>query len=547
MAITAATALAVAGCSSAGNSDVENLEVSPDGAYNPQDRDKLEKGGTLTLAIDEVSPQQNYFQADRTAYTNTIWRFYNPQVLLMNGTGEISPNPAYITEIKDEVKDGKTVVTYTINDKAKFNDGTPIDWSTFEHTWKYNNGSNKDLKPAGTDGYELIESVTRGDSDKQAVVTYEQEYPWWQDTFIYLLPNQVNTPELFNEGYINNLRPEWGAGPYKVDTADFKGGTVSFVPNEKWWGNEPLLDKVTFRQMEDQASINAFRAGEIDATGVASKERLASIDGMEDIEIRTSLRPFNALMTLNSEAPNLGEPEVREAIMRGVDREQLAAIRYNGLGYSEDLPGSFIMFQNQDGYEDVFSKVIQFDPEKSKELLDSAGWSEGADGIREKDGEKLTFRYILIGNDEYSKATAGALQKMLRGIGVDLKIEERPSTDFSKITSKRDFDIFLMGFTSTSPSGPAGFAQIYRSDSELNLSGTGNDELDKKIAELAKLPTQEEQIKRSNELEEEAFQEFGILPFANGPVMQATKPKLANFGAQFFAIIPVEDIGWMKE
>lgn len=416
----------------------EELEVSLDGAYNEQDRESLAKGGELTLAITEISEQQNPFQADGTLYTNHVWQYYNPQITLFNGKGEFEPNNDYLTEITDEVVDGKTVVTYTIRDEAQYNDGTPIDWKSFEHTWKFNNGENEELNVSSTDGYELIESVEQGENEKQAVVTFKQEYAWWQGLFGFLLPTQVDSAEVYNEGYINELHPEWGAGPYKVDNVDFNTGTVSFVPNENWWGDEPLLDRVTFRQMESQASINAFKAGEIDATGVASKDRLASVEDMDGIEIRTAMRPSNILITLNSESPHLGDLKVREAIMTGIDRAQLATIRFNGIGYEEELPGSFTLFQTQDGYEDIFGELVQFDVEKAKSLLDEAGWTDGGNGVREKDGETLTLNYVLLGDDPNSRASASAMQKMMRDIGVDMQIQERP-LDFSKVITERSF------------------------------------------------------------------------------------------------------------
>jgi peptide/nickel transport system substrate-binding protein len=525
----------------------EELEVSLDGAYNEQDRESLAKGGELTLAITEISEQQNPFQADRTLYTNHVWQYYNPQITLFNGKGEFEPNNDYLTEVTDEVVDGKTVVTYTIRDEAQYNDGTPIDWKSFEHTWKFNNGENEELNGASTDGYELIESVEQGENEKQAVVTFKQEYAWWQGMFGFLLPTQVDSAEVYNEGYINELHPEWGAGPYKVDNVDFNTGTVSFVPNENWWGDEPLLDRVTFRQMESQASINAFKAGEVDATGVASKDRLAAVEDMDGIEIRTAMDPSNIFIALNSESPHLGDIKVREAIMTGIDRAQLATIRFNGIGYEEELPGSFTLYQTQEGYEDIFGELVQFDVEKAKSLLDEAGWTEGSNGVREKDGETLTLNYVLLGDDPNSRASASATQKMMRDIGVDLQIQERPSSDFSKVITERSFDVFPMGFSSTDPFGVAYFGQMYMSDSELNRSGTGTEELDAKILELQQIGDGDEQIARANELEKEALGTYGIMPFANGPDMVAVAdPKLANYGAYSFATVGVEDIGYME-
>lgn len=520
------------------NKSGDQLDIKPAGDYNPMERDQIKDGGELTLAITEIAEQQNVFHANMNLYTRTLWTKYNPQLSLYDGDGTYHPNPDYLTDVKDETKDGKTVVTYTINPQAVYNDGTPIDWTAYENTWKFNNGTNPDVQVNSTDGYELIESVTRGADDKQAVVTFKQAYPWWEGLFDSLVPPQVKNADTFMNGYLKKVHPEWGAGPFKVENVDFETGTATFVRNEKWWGEPAKLDKITYRQMEDQASLNAFRAGEIDATGVGSRDRLATAKEMGDaIDIRTALNPATYLLTINATAPGLGDPKVREAIMTGIDREQLAAIRFQGLGYTEDLPGSFNLYQTQEGYEDNFGELVKYDPEKAKQLLKEAGYDES---------KPLSVRFVTLGDSPMVQATTTALQAMLRNIGVDVQVEERPSSDFSKVTSERDFDLFMSGFSSSDPFGVAYFGQIYASDSELNKSGTGSPEMDKKIEELQKLPTADEQIKRANELEKEALKEYGIMPYANGPAIVATKKGLANFGANSFAVLPVENIGWAK-
>ena len=516
----------------------DKLEVKAAGDYNPMERDQIQDGGELTLAITEIAEQQNVFHANMNLYTRTLWSKYNPQLSLFDGDGTYHPNPAYLTDVQDEVVDGKTVVTYTINPEAKYNDGTPIDWTAYENTFKFNNGTDPDVQVNSTDGYELIESVERGEDDKQAVVTFKQAYPWWEGLFDTLVPPQVKDADTFMNAYLKQVHPEWGAGPFKVESVDFETGTASFVPNENWWGEKPKLDKISYRQMEDQASLNAFRAGEIDATGVGSRDRLATAKEMgDDVDIRTALRPSTFLMTINATAPGLDDIRVREAIMRGIDREQLAAIRFQGLGYSEELPGSFTLFQTQDGYADNFGEVIQYDPEKAKELLQEAGYDEA---------NPLTVRYVTLGDSPMVQATTSALQAMLRNIGVDVQVEERPSSDFSKVTAERDFDLFMSSFSSSDPFGVAYFGQIYGSDSELNKSGTGSPEMDQKIEELQQISDPQEQIDRANELEKEALQEFGIMPYANGPEIVAVKKGLANFGANSFAVLPIENVGWAK-
>ena len=551
IALLSAAALTLSGCAGtkqqeASSDSAGGVHINLKGDYNSMERDQIKDGGELTLPIYEISEQSNSLHANSVMDTLTLWRWYNPQPVLFDGDGTWHLNPDYLTNVKDEEVDGKTVVTYDINPDAVFNDGTPIDWRAFETTWKVSNGENKDFSVSSTDGYELIESVTAGESDKQAVVTFKQPFAWWQALFNQFMHPAVSDPQTFNEGYLKNPHPEWGAGPFKVDTFDYNGGTVTFVPNEKWWGEKPKLDKVTYRRMELQAAINAFQSGEIDATVVSDKDRLAVAKSMKDVNIQGTLQPTHWVLTANSKAPNLADVKVREALFTGINRETLAQIRFNGLGYKENLPGSFVMFQNQKGYEDNFGSVVQYDQDKAKQLLDDAGWAVGSDGIREKDGEKLTLRYVTFGDDNQGKSMAAATQKMLKDIGVDLQISERPSADFSKVVANLDFDFLTSGITSYDPYGVMYFKYTYGSDSQVNKSGTGTPELDEQIAELEKLPTQEEQIQKANELEKEALKQYGIMPYANGPRLVASKKTLANYGAMAFAVVPKENIGWAK-
>ena len=550
VAVVAATGLLLSGCTSdkknANSGPAATVEIKPTGDYNPLERDQIKDGGELTLPILEVPEQSNSLHGNAIVDGTTLWRWYNPQMTLADGDGTWHPNPAYLTNVNAEEVDGKTVVTYDINPDAVFNDGTPIDWRVFETMWKFNNAENPDVVANSTDGYDQIESVTAGESDKQAVVTYKQTYPWWQALFDRVLHPSVADAQTFNEGYLKNPHPEWGAGPYKVDQFDYNSGTVSFVPNEKWWGEKPKLDKVTYRQMESQATINAYQAGEVDAVEITNKDHLAVAKTVKDTTLRGTLRPSNYLVTLNAKTPTLEDVKVREAVFTGINRETLAQVRFNGMDYTENLPGSFALFQNQKGYQDNFGDLVTYDQDKAKQLLDEAGWAESGDGIREKDGKKLTLRYVTFGDSQLTKSTAAAMQKMLKDIGVDLQVAERPSSDFSKVIAEREFDVLTSGFMSYDPYGVAYFKQVYASDSELNKSGTGTPEMDEKIAELQQLPTQEEQIKRANELEKEALQQYGIMPYVNGPQLYATKNGLANYGSYAFALVPKENIGWAK-
>ncbi|SDS33475.1 ABC transporter family substrate-binding protein [Microlunatus soli] len=560
----AALALALSACGSGGSSG-SGGDGNGDGAgqgstelladYNPQPRDKVKDGGTVTLPITEVSAQQNTFQADGSAYTNQLWTWYNPQMMFFSPEGEWSFNKDYLSDVKDEEKDGNTVITYTINPKAKWNDGSPITWETFKTTWETNNGKNSKYIASSTDGYSQIKSVTKGADDKQAVVTFDGPWAWWQGLFNLVLNPHVDNPDVYNKGYLNKMHPEWGAGPYTIDNVDFKTGIVNFKQNPKWWGDKGKLDKLTFKQMEDTASINAFKNGEIDQTGVATKDRLAQVKDMPDTTIHRATRLYVGVFELNADRPVLKDAKVRQAIMEGIDRQTVAKIRFNGLDYSEKPPGSLNLLPFQDGYKDSFTEAgYKYDKAAAGKMLDEAGWTKGSDGIREKDGKKLTFELPLTGDDPSIIAQGKAIVSMLKEIGVDMKIKQIASADFSNVFSGGDWDAFLLGFTQSDPFGVAYMCQLYCSSStSLNKSATADKADDAKIEALWKISDQKEQTEAGMKLEVEIMKKtWGIMPMWNGPSISVTKKGLANLtpepysGLDGFGIQPVQNFGWQK-
>lgn len=547
LAVAAALSLGLVACGGGtGGPDQPTAPLSAEGDYNAQPYDNIRDGGTYTSALGEINPQFLQFHGDGTNDTRLVWNWYNPLVITFTATGDPIYNPDYLVSATEETAGGNTRVTYTINPQAVYNDGTPIDWRSFENTWKVNNGEDPAYIVASTDGYDRITSVTRGADDKHAVITFDGLNLYWPGLFNHLLHPAVNTPELFNQGYLNNPHPEWGAGPYMVSAVDQQAGTISFERNPKWWGKTGKLDRRTYVVYESQASLNAFRNGQIDATNVASAERLAQVRDLPGVDIRRSTQPANSLFTFNTRSPRLSDPAVRKAVMQGVDRVQLGKILHQGLDYSETPPGSLTFYPFQDGYQDNFSKVVTFDPGAAKAGLEAAGWVAAPDGTRSRAGEPLTLDYIRLGDSPTSGAVATATAAMLREVGVTLNIRQTPSSEFSAILTAKNFDIFFSGYVSSDAYGLAYFCVLYCSDTQLNASGAGSPELDEKIRAVNLLPTLQEQYARGNEVETEAFALYGVMPIQNGPTIVAVKEGLANVGAGIFFVALPETVGYQK-
>ena len=121
-------------------------------AYNnPKDRGELKQGGTLTLPITEIGPNWNAIDVNgNTVYMDGLWHFYMPRIWEYPADGSmenIKPNANYVTKV-EQTSDSPETVVFTINDKASWNDGTPITWKDFESTWKVQSGKSDKFTPA---------------------------------------------------------------------------------------------------------------------------------------------------------------------------------------------------------------------------------------------------------------------------------------------------------------------------------------------------------------------------------------------------------------
>jgi peptide/nickel transport system substrate-binding protein len=364
--------------------------------------------------------------------------------------------------------------------------------------------------------------------------------------FFGLIHPAVNTPEIFNEGYNGNLHPEWMAGPFKLDQYDTAAKTVTLVPNDKWWGQKPVLANVTFRQLETSAQIAAFKNGEIDAMSANTISLYKQLDGTKDSDIRRGQRLFAGGMNLN--AQRITDVAVRKAIFAAVDREALRKVRFNGLNWEEPSSGSMMLLPFSDYYQDNYP-VKETGPDAAKKVLTDAGYTANANGIMEKDGKAAAFKISNFGDDPTTLAFTQTLQKQLQAGGMDVGIDQRASADFGKVLGSREFDMSVSGYTVGADATDA-VKQYY--DSKTNENKLGDAELDKKIADLASIEDNAARNKAAMDVEKEHMAKyFSMGVVMNGPQISFVRTGLANYGPSLFqSLSQVPDwttIGWEKK
>ena len=517
-------------------------DISKAVSFNPKDRSELKEGGELRLAFNGIPENFNPFNTN--GYTSGSIAIQAAMNSAYAGgykydyTGKPSLNTDYVTEYKAETKNGVQTVTFKINPKAKFNDGTPIDIESVRAAHKIFTAPAGEYQVTDAPMWKQVKSVEE-DGDKFSVkVTMEKPYYPIDGGFIittFIHPALVDK-KLFNDGLINKPLDKYWAGPFKVENGDTSQKSLILTRNDKWWGQKPLLEKISIRSLGEAASLAAFKNSEIDVISASAQNVYADVSKMSNIDIRKGTALGVSDYELNPDKIPL---PVRKAIVAGINREQLQKIRFEKIGWSEKAPGSMCFLPLQEGYKDSYPTEIGEDV--AKKILEDAGYKKDGD-FYAKDGKKASYELFTFGDDQDVKTTSQFFSDQMKKIGIELKIVNRANSELTKVSTERSYGIKSAGYgITTNPVDSAYY--FYRS--EIN-NGHGK-ELDSLADKMMATEDYKKQLEIATELEKRHLAEVAIyIPVSNGPNYQACKKGLANYGPRLFATSAYDPDVWIN-
>lgn len=554
----------LAACTTPSSTDpttgVDSASPAPDSskppliANNPQPRESLRTGGQLALRTATLVPQWNPFHARFDADAAYIVSATDPMLYRYTADGAVSPRSEFLAAMPAEtLRDGKQVFTYRLNPRAAWNDGTPIDYRSFEAVRKVNALPLKTgrYENVATAGYEDIEAITAGANASEVIVTMRAGQTFYPITELFtslLHPAAAESPEVFNKGFIDNFHPEWRAGPFTLESLNTTNKTLTLVRNPKWWGRPPLLDRISFQQMEESATVPAFKARELDAISISSASRYAQVQAGDDVDIRRGQRLSTWVLIFNSAKPPFSEVAVRKAMWQVIDRDQWNLVRFKGMDWSSKPINSAMYFSFQPQAQNNMPRIA-LGAAEAKKTLEAAGYRRGSDGIYAKDGRRLSVPFTYFGDDPLSTSLAQTLRNQSASAGIEISLDNRPMSSFEAATAARDFMFVAMGWQVASPTPVMSVCQAMCTNGVANLSGTGSAALDERIRGVGAIKDPARQSAEINAVEKEWLTGFGQLPMTNGPDLWAYRPGVANLGpAGFSGLQPIwEDIGWMAD
>ena len=297
--------------------------------------------------------------------------------------------------------------TVKIRDDVKFTDGEPLTASDVAFTF------NTCRDESSVNDFTMLKEAVAVD-DTTVEFHMNEPYSIWPYTMaiVGIVPEHA-----YDENYGQN---PIGSGRYIMKQWD-KGQQVIFEANPDYYGEEPKIKKLTVLFMEEDAAMAAAMSGQVDVAHTAASYSDQEIDGYELLSVATvDNRGFNLPCTEPEEKDGItygnsltSDVKVRRAINLAIDREEMIKNVLNGYGTVAYSVCDKMPWYNEEA-------VTEYDLDAAKALMEEAGWIEGDDGIREKDGEKAELTIMFSNGDSVRQALAEDSANQLRELGIDV-------------------------------------------------------------------------------------------------------------------------------
>ena len=327
--------------------------------------------------------------------------------------------------------------TVKIRDDASFTDGEKLTAADVVFTY------NTLRDTSSVNDFTMLDRAEAVD-DTTVRFYLKRPYSIWPYTMaiVGILPEHAYGPD-YGEHPV-------GSGRYILKQWD-RGQQVIFEANPDYYGEAPKMRKVTVLFMEEDAAFAAVMAGQADIAYTAASYSDQTVPGYELLAFDTvDNRGFNLPAIPAGSVSEQGVPLgndftsdvlVRRAINIGIDRDEMIEHVLNGYGSP-----AYSVCDKMPWYEP--DAQVKYDPAGAAALLDEAGWTPGADGIRTKDGLRAELTFLYPASDSVRQALAADSADQLRKLGIDTKTE---GVDWDTAYTRAQSEPLLWGWGAHTP------------------------------------------------------------------------------------------------
>lgn len=405
---------------------------------------------TLRIATSGFVDSFNPFTSIYLTPTNSLRYIYENLVQYSQEDG--SPTEGLAESWESEEGGSKWV--YTIREGMKWSDDEPI--TSEDVKWTYEQMMTNEVM--GTANGSLVanfESVEAPD-DHTFVINLKQPQAAVPGTEIPVVPEHIWS-KIDDPGKFANDKDVVGSGPFILKSYS-ANQTIVLEANPNFWRGKPELDRIQYVYYTDpDASIQALRAGEIDLISGLSPTQYRALENQDGITLNSGIgRRYSALSLNPGFKTRSGEPygngnpalhdvAVRQAIRLAIDTDALIknVMEEQATPATSFIPASYEKWMLPE--DDPV--LVDFDPEAAKKKLDEAGWTLGSDGVREKDGKKLSLRLQIDGSSSTEQALSEYIKPWLGDVGIDVNVVSTDSDTLSTEANAANYDMYFSGWS----------------------------------------------------------------------------------------------------
>jgi len=276
-----------------------------------------------------------------------------------------------------------------------------------------------------------------------------------------------------------NFSKPVGTGAYKFESFGQTTHVLTVVKNDLWWNGTPGLDTLVLTPITDpNTRAMAIESGEIDFTCDVPYNEVPGIAQMPGYTVEKYNKARMYMLVLNLNESSLGDLKVRQAISDAIDRQAIAQNVLYGMGSPAAGP-----FMSTMAWTNTSLTPYTINLTDANALLDEDGWVNGTDGIREKNGQKLSFTLLTFPNRPGLPPMAEAIAAELKDIGVSVQVQVETSGAISAQVSTGVWDMELTTYATAMVPDPGYILkELYTTNGTYNSGKYSNPQLDALIA-----------------------------------------------------------------
>lgn len=443
---------------------------------------------------------------------------YEPMFIYNIATGKIEPWLATEWAWNSD----NTELTFTIRDGVKWSDGEAFSSKDVAYTLNLMKDNEK-LQGNGRAAMRFIDSVA---ADGNKVVVKFKEV---STIAMYDIGHQMIVPEhiwskIADPVTFTNENPV-ATGPF-TEIIRFQDQIWELGKNPNYWqAGKPYIDGIRQPAYPSNDAANlATINGENDLASNFIPDVENTYVAKDPENNHYWFPPVNApvMLLLNTTKAPFNDPNVRKAISMGFDRQQITEIAtysYNSPSDATGLPDSFADWKNPEAV--AAGDWVNFDVEKANKMLDEAGLTRGADGIRVlPDGTPMTYDINVVSGWTDWVTADQIIAESLKEIGINATTRTYDFSAWFDKVQKGEFDMSI-GWSNNAPtplqfyrglmSGETADTPIGEANGD-NWHRYGNPKVDELYSQFVKTSDPAEQKKIMNEIQMIFVQEAPAIP-----------------------------------